>query len=73
NREFGASRLQNPIPRALLLPGAFSDDAGSEDELHGLSKDEWRKQRRERLNEDQGYEAVTPSWRNPHLTKAYKL
>lgn len=33
--------------------------------------DQWRAQRRVRLREDKGLEAITPMWRNPHITRAY--
>ena len=72
HRELGALKLKHPIPRSLLVPGAFSDDAASDDDLHGMSLEEWRAQRAQKLRSDSGLEAITPSWRNPHLTKAYQ-
>jgi hypothetical protein len=71
NREIGASRLRHAIPKQLLLPGAYSDDAASDEELHGLTKTEWKRQRLRKLRMAKGWEAVTPKWRNKHLTRAY--
>ncbi len=64
--------MHHPIPRMLLLAGAFSDDAGSDDELHGMTQAQWKAQRKTKLQSDSGLEALTPRWRNPHLTQAYR-
>lgn len=71
NREIGASRLRHAIPKQLLIPGAYSDDAASDEDLHGLTKSEWKRQRLRKLRIAKGWEAVTPKWRNKHLTRAY--
>lgn len=71
NREIGAGRLRHAIPKQLLIPGAYSDDAASDEDLHGLSKSEWKRQRLRKLRIAKGWEAVTPKWRNKHLTRAY--
>ena len=71
NREIGAARLRHEIPRQLLIPGAYSDDAASDEDLHGLTKSEWKRQRLRKLRIAKGWEAVAPKWRNRHLTKAY--
>nr|CDI54317.1 putative protein [Melanopsichium pennsylvanicum 4] len=71
NREIGAGRLRHAIPKQLLIPGAYSDDAASDEDLHGLTKSEWKRQRLRKLRIAKGWEAVTPKWRNKHLTRAY--
>ncbi|PWY98295.1 hypothetical protein BCV70DRAFT_202074 [Testicularia cyperi] len=71
NREIGAMRLRHAIPKQLLVPGAYSDDAASDEDLHGLTKSEWKRQRLRKLRIAKGWEAVTPKWRNKHLTRAY--
>uniref|UniRef100_V5EG95 Uncharacterized protein n=2 Tax=Kalmanozyma brasiliensis (strain GHG001) TaxID=1365824 RepID=V5EG95_KALBG len=71
NREIGAGRLRHAIPKQLLVPGAYSDDAASDEDLHGLTKSEWKRQRLRKLRIAKGWEAVTPRWRNKHLTRAY--
>ncbi|KAJ1022523.1 hypothetical protein NDA16_003512 [Ustilago loliicola] len=71
NREIGAGRLRHAIPKQLLIPGAYSDDAASDEDLHGLTKTEWKRQRLRKLRIAKGWEAVTPKWRNKHLTRAY--
>lgn len=71
NREIGALRLRHAIPRQMLIPGAYSDDAASDEDLHGLTKSEWKRQRLRKLRIAKGWEAVTPKWRNKHLTRAY--
>ncbi|EPQ29893.1 uncharacterized protein PFL1_02566 [Pseudozyma flocculosa PF-1] len=71
NREIGAARLRHKIPKQLLVPGAYSDDAASDEDLHGLTKTEWKRQRLRKLRIAKGWEAVTPKWRNRHLTRAF--
>lgn len=98
DRERAALRLRRPIPRQLLLAGAYSDDVASDEDLHGMSPGQWRVERQRKLGpiEGQGsasppsyssssdskvrksrkapvkcYEAITPMWRNPALTRAY--
>lgn len=71
NREIGAGRLRHAIPKQLLIPGAYSDDAASDEDLHGLTRSEWKRQRLRKLRIAKGWEAVTPKWRNKHLTRAY--
>lgn len=90
-RDRGAARLRKPIPRQLLISGAYSDDCASDEDLHGLSATDWRAQRASKLPEvspdsappspgarprrrprpPRDYEALTPIWRNPALTRAY--
>lgn len=61
NREKGAQRLRRPIPRQLLISGAYSDDVASDDEdLHGISLEEWRSQRAFKLA-DSPTNSVAPS------------
>ncbi|KDN38047.1 hypothetical protein K437DRAFT_30369 [Tilletiaria anomala UBC 951] len=72
-RELGAAKLKHPIPRPLLMSGAFSDDAASDEDLHGMDIQTWKAQRSLKLKDDHGLEALTPRWRNPHLTRAYQL
>ncbi|PWN31005.1 hypothetical protein BDZ90DRAFT_230001 [Jaminaea rosea] len=74
NREVGAKRLRHPIPDALLTMGLHSDDAASDQEdMHKMDKDEWRRTRLRKLQSKRGWEALSPRWRNPHLTKAYHI
>ncbi len=40
-------------------------------DLHGLTKSEWKRHRLRKLRIAKGWEAVTPKWRNKHLTRAY--
>lgn len=74
NREVGAKRLRHPIPDGLLTMGLHSDDAASDQEdMHKMDKDEWRHLRLRKLQSKRGWEALSPRWRNRHLTKAYHL
>lgn len=57
-RERGASLLSPPIPKVLMISGAYSDvESEGEDGPSG--------------GEQKVLKAQTPHWRNPDLTRAY--